>query len=90
MTTNLPPMGPNVRKLIIIRLSYEAVPPGGGLGDAIASLINPRLMQEQYNRAVVWVKAVIDTVRTAPDNPYKDDEEIAGAVIKEYEARKKR
>jgi hypothetical protein len=42
----------------------------------------------QYAReATAWVEEAIAVVRTAPDNPYATDEEIAGAIPKGIEER---
>ncbi len=39
--------------------------------------------------ATVWVEAAIAVVKTAPDNPYRSDEEIAGAILKGIEEKQK-
>lgn len=38
--------------------------------------------------AVTWAADVIAAVRAAPDCPWATDEEIAGALLREIEARK--
>ncbi|MFA7218622.1 MAG: hypothetical protein WC057_08505 [Dehalococcoidales bacterium] len=83
-------MTTNVNKLIIRKMSVDAVPKGGGFQDAIGFLMNPTVMHETAVRAIEWVGAAIQAVKDAPDNPYGDDDEvIAGIILEEIEKRDK-
>jgi hypothetical protein len=85
--------GPNVKRLICHKMSLQMVPPGGGAGAAIASLMKPGNIGVQAREATKWVEAAISLVRAAAEpNPYKTmtDEDIAGEILKGIEAKKKR
>lgn len=77
--------GPNVKKLIIWKVSYDAIPNGQGLAAAMGFLSSAQSIASGIRKATEWVEAVITVVRSAPDNPYKSDEEIAGAILKKIE-----
>lgn len=72
---------PNIRRLIVHRMALQAVPPGGGFLDGMKFLLSPDLGQE-YKKAAKWVEEALAIVKTAPDNPYDDDEAIAGELLK--------
>lgn len=75
--------GPNVRKLIAHKMSLLMVPAGGGLATALQALTKPGNLAAVAKEATAWVEAAIAVVKTAPDNPYgEDDEAIAGAILK--------
>lgn len=59
--------------------------PSGGLQTAITNLLSPGKLQAELRSANEWVKNAIASVRSVPDNPYKDDEEIAAAILKGIE-----
>lgn len=81
-------IGPNMKKLIINKMAVDAVPPGGGIQAAIASL-NPDKMRENWRNAFLWAVNAIMEVRSAPDNPFGLDEEaIAGEILKQIDERK--
>jgi hypothetical protein len=86
--------GPNVKKLIVHKMSLIMVPSGCGdgkgkaLATAIGALTKPGNLVAVAREATAWVEQAIATVRTAPDSPYKTDEEIAGAILEEVERRK--
>ena len=80
--------GPNVKRLIVHKMSLDAVPPGGGAADVVKFLSDPKKVTAGARAAAEWVNAAIAVVRTAPDNPYTTDEEIAGEILKGIEARK--
>ena len=83
-------MTTNVNKLIIRKISVDAIPKGGGFQDAIGFLTNPTAICETAKRAKEWVGAAIQAVKDAPDNPYGDDDEvIAGIILEEIEKRDK-
>lgn len=82
------PVGPNMRKLIANKMAVDAVPPGGGIQAAIASL-KPELMRENWRNAFLWAVSAIMAVRSAPDNAFGLDEEvIAGEILKQIAERK--
>lgn len=84
------PQGKNVKKLIVRRMSVDAVPSGGGLQSAIDYLMSPSKIAESAKSATKWVFEAIDVVKTAPDNPYGDDDEaIAGAILARLEEKKR-
>jgi len=72
-------MGPNVKKLIIRRMTVLMIPDGGGFSDGLRALCNN---PSQYVKpATEWVEAAIKAVREAPGEPSGDDEEIAGKIL---------
>lgn len=82
-------MTSNVNLLIIHKMSCDAIPKSGGVADAIGFLANKDAIMETTRRATQWVKDVIALVKTAPDNPYGDDDEaIAGAILKKLTEKK--
>lgn len=77
-------MGPNAKKLVARKFSLLSIPEGGGLHSAIAVLTSPDRMASLMKEAKEWVAAAIELVKSAPDNPYGDnDEAIAGAILKQ-------
>jgi hypothetical protein len=82
------PIGPNMKKLIIHKMSVDAVPPGGGLAAAIESF-EPAKMRENWRNAYLWAVNAILQIKSAPDNTFGEDEEtIAGEVLKKIDERK--
>ena len=82
--------GPNVNKLIIHKMSADAVPPGGGLADSIKFLTNKEAIISGARKATEFVKLAIQAVREAAEpNEFKnaDDETIAAELLKQIEAR---
>jgi hypothetical protein len=76
----------NVKRLMARFAAREAIPRGGGMADAIQSIITPGRMAELSRNALAKVDLAIAAMRAAPDNPYGDDEEtIAGAILAEIE-----
>ncbi len=99
MSTELPKdevgekIGPNVKKLMIHKMSLDAVPPGCGDGfaSAIDYLLSPEKHRASARAALEWVRLALVAVKSAPDNPYgEDDEVIAGELLKQIEERQKR
>jgi hypothetical protein len=76
-------MGPNVKSLVIRKMSYGAIPDGGGLMDGIKFLRGD--LTKSARKAQEWVDEAIATVKTAPDNPFGDDEAIAGEILRQIE-----
>lgn len=78
--------GPNVKKLIVHKMSLDMVPSGGGLPDALAAFGK---IGDHARVATDWVSQAIAAVKAAPGNPYGDDDEaIAGEILRRIEARK--
>ena len=76
-------MGPNAKKLLAHFIALHAVPSGSGIDAALAFLTNEERRLGAAQAAVEHTQAAIDVVKTAPDNPYGDDDEaIAGAILK--------
>lgn len=80
--------GPNAKKLAIHKMSLLMVPPGGGFASAIAALTRPGNLVEVAKEATTWTEAAIAAVRSAPDNPFASDEEIAGEILRQIDARR--
>jgi hypothetical protein len=86
-------IGPNVKKLMIIKTSLVAIPKGGSVADGVKFLSDKdgiiRTMKESYQ----WVKASIELIRLAKEpNPFKnaDEETIAGELVRRVEEKQKR
>ena len=83
-------IGPNVKRLVIHKMSLLAIPIGSGersLGLGVQAMMNaPQLFREAHE----WVVNAIALVKAAPDCAYmtdEDDEEIAGVLLKGIEER---
>ena len=82
--------GPNVKKLIVLFISRGAIPAGGGLADGIEFFRNPERRKDILAQAEANAIQAIQVIKSAPDNPYgEDDEAIAGDLLKRIEERKK-
>lgn len=84
-------IGPNVRRLIARKMSLLAIPAGSGK-DSLARGVEMFTDRDKFmtiaTEANAWVQAAIDVMKTAPDNPYGDDDEaIAGSILKGIEER---
>lgn len=81
--------GPNVRKLIVRKMSLDAVPARGGLISALQFLSSKDRIMDGFRTAAAWTYEAIDAVKATPDNPYGDDDEaIAAAILTKIEERK--
>jgi hypothetical protein len=81
-------MGPNVRRLFILRMSREAVPDGGGLADGISFFSDTEKRKTIMANSDAWVHRAIDAVRRASEpNPFKnsDDETIAAEILRKVD-----
>ena len=79
----------NVEKLIIRKMSRDAIPPGGSAADGIKFLLSGKMAQAARD-ATKWVEASIAAVRGAAEpNPWKDksDEEIAAELVRQIDQR---
>ena len=80
-------IGPNVKKLISAKMAADAIPAGGGLQSGVEYLLSPGLGQ-RAQAAADWVRDAIQAVKSAPDNPFGDDDEaIAGEMLRLAEQR---
>lgn len=85
-------IGPNFKKLMILRMSNEAVPPGGGLISALSFLSSKNSMMDGIRAANNWTEDSILMIRMASEpNPWKDadDEAIAGEILRRVEEKQK-
>lgn len=84
-------IGPNVKRLIVHKMSLLAIPVGSGkdsLSLGVEALTNRGKFASIAAEASDWVRKAIAVMKTAPDNPYGDDDEaIAGALLKGIEER---
>jgi len=78
-------LGPNVKRLIAHKMALLAIPVGSG-DKSFDVGVNAFLDRERFSsmaaEASNWVRQAITLIKTAPDNPYRDDEEIATAILK--------
>lgn len=83
------PMGENVRKLMIEWAAADAVHTGDGtpLGNALSSLQNPAGLSVLFREALEKVEQALATIKALPDNPYGDDEAIAGEILRRLKER---
>ena len=81
-------IGPYKKRLIARCAARIAVPSGGGLQSAMHTIVTPGRMAEIFAEAAALADNMITTMRSTPDNPFGDDEEvIAAAILKEAEKR---
>lgn len=84
------PQGPNLRELIVWKMSLLTVPPGGGIASAAEALATPGRIGEIAKEATAWAEASIRLVKAIPGNPYGDDDEaIAGAILRRIDRKAK-
>lgn len=83
--------GPNVTKLITRFMAREAVPPGGGLNGVLQFFTDDAARKRILANAEKSTIAAIQAVKSAPDNPYgNDDEIIAGEILKKLDQRQRK
>jgi hypothetical protein len=86
-------IGPNVRRLIVRKMALLAIPVGSGKESfslGLDVITNREKFSSIAAQASDWVRRAIKTMKTAPDNPYGDDDEaIAGAILEGIEQREK-
>lgn len=79
-------LGPNAKRLLAHFIAREAIPVGGGLASGINFLTNPQLRRTGIEKAMADLETALAVVKTAPDNPYGDnDEAIAAAILARVE-----
>lgn len=82
-------IGPNVRKLICHRMSSIIVPPNGGPKDVFEAITTPNRLTQVARESTEWVEQAFAAVKSAPNNPFgNDDEAIAGEILRRIEERK--
>lgn len=80
------PTGPNVKRLIIHKMSLIIVPPGSGFDDVIRFLSNKNMIISAANEATDWVFKAIDFIKNTTN---QDDETIAGTILEAIEKKPK-
>lgn len=84
---------PNIRKLIFLKMSLDAIPAGGGVADGIKFLSDPSGISKSLRAADEWVRNAILAVRNAREpNPWREkpDEDIAGELMRKIEEKRSR
>lgn len=84
------PIGPNAKKLLSYRMAQLAIPDGTPhpIAAGARAILDPGRFAQLSREAADWVQAAIAVVKTAPDNPYgEDDEAIAGELVRRLEDR---
>lgn len=87
---NHKPIGDNVRRLMIEFASTLAIRSGNGtpMENALSVLIKPGGLVDNMREALRQTELALDAMKSAPDNPYGDDDEvIAGAILEELAKR---
>ena len=75
-------LGPNMKKLLIRKVAVDAIPSGGGFADGVELFTTPGKLVRLSREALVWIDLAIEAIKSAPDNPYGEDEEtIAGVIL---------
>lgn len=86
----MPPHGPYFNKLLIEFTTRRAIPPGGGIADAVKFFTDPLLFRAVLDRAEKDTIDAIELIRTAQGNPYGPDEEtIAKGILDQLAARRR-
>lgn len=81
-------LGPNAKKLLAHFIAREAIPIGGGLATGLDFLTNPERRSSGIKKAMADMETALTAVKSAPDNPYGDDDEaIAAAILERVEQR---
>jgi hypothetical protein len=86
-------IGPNVKKLIIHKMTLDAIPPGGGITDGLKFLTDKDRISKTIRESTEWVKQAISVIRNAIEpNPWKlsSDEDIAGELLRKIGERNER
>lgn len=74
----------NLQKLRVLKMSMDAIPPGGGIQAGIDFLTSPERIKAGWLKAEAYVREEIAKVKALAVNPYGDDDEkIAGAILDE-------
>jgi len=84
-------IGTNVKKLIIHKMSLDAIPSGGGVADGLKFLTDKEKISKTLREANEWAKQAILIVKKAKEpNPFKkaSDEDIAGEILRKIEEKR--
>lgn len=76
-------------KLLLLKASQLVIPDGGGVEDGIRFLTDRPHREKILAEAKKVVDDSIAAVKSALDNPYKTDEEIATAILARFNERKR-
>ena len=68
-------------KLAIHLATIKAIPNNGGIQDGINWLLDQEQMTKDLKQSFEEIEEIIRVVRSAPDNPYEDDEQICKAIL---------
>ena len=82
-----------MKRLVAARMARDAIPPGGGFAAGVAFLLDPDRIGRVAREATAWAEQAVKLVRDAPGaNPWRsaDDEAIAGEVMRQLDARKRK
>lgn len=84
------PLTPNIRRLLAEFTTAESLPKSNAtLADAIASLSSKEKILENSRKGLARLNEALLAIKSAPDNPYgEDDEEIAGVILKAIEEKR--
>lgn len=83
-------VGPSVRRLIAERMAQN-ITILGGLDGALKTLASRSRLAASAREAELWVDKAIRAVKSAPDNPYGDDDEaIASKILESLNERRSR
>jgi hypothetical protein len=70
-------------------MSSIIVPPNGGPADVFAAITTPNRLTQVARESTGWVEQALAAVKSAPNNPFGDDDEaIAGEILGRLEERK--
>ena len=84
-------ISPNVKKLIIYKMSLDAIPPGGGIADGLKFFTDKERISKTIRESDEWVKQALTVVRNAAEpNPFKNvsNEDIAGEILRKIEEKR--
>jgi hypothetical protein len=90
MTTNT--IGPNVKKLLVMRMSQIAIPTGSGSESfalGLEALTTPGRMSDIAKQASDWLQEQFAQIRsTVLEGTFASDEDIAGEVLRQLTGKK--
>lgn len=81
--------GPDVVKLLSRFIARNVISSSGGLAEGIEFFKDPEHRRQVTEKAEIEMAAALRLVKAAPNNPYKSDEEIAGALLEKIEAKER-
>ena len=71
-------IGPNVRRLMILVMARQAIPPGGGIAEGVEAILH---LDRHARAALEWIEDALYAIKSAPDNPYGEDDEVIVADL---------